>query len=104
MTDLWIDDGNHNPEQEHADPALPPPCLEAEVESETAEAEPLRTRYTDRPIRPSSNFVAQLMAIDGGYPQTRDHDRAEPDLASAAYRSTAYRPVRGFAARPLRSS
>lgn len=104
MTDIRIDDGNHNSGHANADPSLPPPCLEAEIDSETVEAEPLRTRYTDRPVRPSSNFVAQLIAIDGGSPQTRDHARAEPSLANAAYRSTAYRPARGFAARPLRSS
>ncbi|MFC0240397.1 hypothetical protein [Rhodopseudomonas telluris] len=46
-----------------------------------------RMRYTDRSVRPSANFVAQLMAIEGGYPQTRGVFRAEPDEASAAYRS-----------------
>jgi hypothetical protein len=54
-----------------------------------------RLRYTDRPVRPSANFVAQLMAVEGGYPQTRGVFRAEPDQASAAYRSTrAYAPGR----------
>lgn len=53
------------------------------------EAIPLRTRYTDREVRPSSNFVAHLMAIDGGYPQTRSSGRAEPDRATAMYRQVA---------------
>lgn len=34
-------------------------------------------------------FLAQLLAIRDQHPQTRQHRRAEPDVAIAAYRSTA---------------
>ena len=47
----------------------------------------IRTRYTDRLVRPDSTFVAHLMAIDQQYPQTREWLRAEPAQAMAAYRS-----------------
>jgi hypothetical protein len=46
-----------------------------------------RTRYTDQPVRPSSNFVAQLMAVERDCQQTRNAHRAEPDQVMAAYRS-----------------
>ncbi|WP_420134842.1 hypothetical protein [Rhodopseudomonas sp.] len=69
----------------------PADAVEAEliepVPAPVMQAQP-RMRYTDRTVRPSANFVAQLMAIEGGYPQTRGVFRAEPDQASAAYRST----------------
>ncbi|RJF75780.1 hypothetical protein [Rhodopseudomonas palustris] len=64
------------------------------VEAELIEPMPVpatpaqsRTRYTDRPVRPSANFIAQLMAIEGGYQQTRGLFGAEPDQATAAYRT-----------------
>jgi len=47
----------------------------------------IRTRYTDRPVRPNSTFVAHLMAIDQHYPQTREWLRADPAQAMAAYQS-----------------
>lgn len=53
------------------------------------QAIPLRTRYTDREVRPSSNFVAHLMAVDGGFAQTRAAGRAEPGVATAMYRQAA---------------
>jgi hypothetical protein len=53
------------------------------------EAIPLRTRYTDREVRPSSNFVAHLIAIDGGYLQSRASGRVEPGQATAIYRQAA---------------
>jgi hypothetical protein len=84
MTTVWIDDGDRSQSSDAA----------AAAEAELIEPMPvpltaprMRTRYTDRPIRPSSNFIAQLMAIDGGYSQSRDCHRAEPGQATAAYRS-----------------
>ncbi|MCG6205762.1 hypothetical protein LPW26_14005 [Rhodopseudomonas sp. HC1] len=63
-------------------------AVEAElIEPVPVMSSPSRTRYTDRPVRPSANFIAQLLAIEGGYPQTRGVFRAEPDEATAAYRS-----------------
>lgn len=47
-----------------------------------------RTRFTDRTVRPSANFIAHLMAIEAGYAQTRGVLRAEPDQATAAYRTS----------------
>ena len=86
MAKVWIEDGSdlHGASAE-------PDCAEAELIEPLpvpVTPPPMRTRYTDRQVRPSSNFVAQLMAIDGGYPQTRDCNRAEPGQANAAYRST----------------
>ncbi|UYO54356.1 hypothetical protein [Rhodopseudomonas palustris] len=86
MAKVWIDDGSDI----HAASAEPD-CAEGELIEPLpipVTPPPMRTRYTDRLVRPSSNFVAQLMAIDGGYPQTRDSNRAEPGHANAAYRST----------------
>jgi hypothetical protein len=37
----------------------------------------------------SAPFVAQLVATKNRRPQTRERQRAEPDVASAAYRATA---------------
>jgi hypothetical protein len=87
MTNVWIDDSDNSrpsdatgiPDGEWIEP-MPVPVDSPQI----------RTRYTDRAVRPSSNFVAQLMAIDGGYPQTRDLNRAEPGQATAAYRGYGY--------------
>ncbi|MCD0417527.1 hypothetical protein LOC51_09900 [Rubrivivax sp. JA1024] len=85
MANIWIDDGSdvHGASAE-------PDCEEGELIEPLpipVTPPPMRTRYTDRQVRPSSNFVAHLMAIDGGYPQTRDSHRAEPGQANAAYRA-----------------
>jgi hypothetical protein len=37
----------------------------------------------------SAPFLAQLVAIKDQHPQTRERRRAEPDIASAAYRAAA---------------
>jgi hypothetical protein len=37
----------------------------------------------------SAAFLAQLVATKDQHPQTRERRRAEPDMASAAYRAAA---------------
>ncbi|WP_322514864.1 hypothetical protein SR870_17810 [Rhodopseudomonas palustris] len=84
MAKIWVDrsdddivfGADHAAEPELIEP-MPVPVL----------PQPRRSRYTDQAVRPSSNFVAQLMAVDRGYPQTRAVDRAEPGQATAAYRT-----------------
>jgi len=49
---------------------------------------PRRVEHTPRPTRyPAAAFVAQLIATQMQAPQTRARRRAEPDEASAVYRS-----------------
>ena len=85
MANIWIDQGDERIRDFGTSDAAEPELIEP-LPVPVMPVQP-RTRYTDQPVRPSSNFVAQLMAIERGYPQTRDVYRAEPDQASAAYRS-----------------
>ncbi|ABD05223.1 conserved hypothetical protein [Rhodopseudomonas palustris HaA2] len=85
MANIWIDQSDDGIRDFGASDAAEPELIEL-VPAPVMPAQP-RTRYTDRAVRPSSNFVAQLMAVERGYPQTRDVYRAEPDQATAAYRS-----------------
>jgi len=85
MAKVWIDDSD---DFQPRDEAMATDGELIEPMPVPFEPQPMRTRYTDRAVRPSSNFVAQLMAVDGAYPQTRDLSRADAGLATAAYRST----------------
>jgi hypothetical protein len=104
MAKLWI--GN---EGEQADPVAEAATIEAEIlEPSALPVMPvrMRTRYTDQPVRPSSNFVAQLMAVDRDYPQTRETFRDQPDRANTAYRTAGggYRSAAPTGARTWRTS
>ena len=43
--------------------------------------------------RPNADFIAQLIATKAQAPQTRARRRAEPDVASAAYRALGQWPT-----------
>ncbi len=60
-----------------------------------------RPRYSEQLSRPDARFVAQLMAVEQQYPQTRILQRAKPDVASAAYRSTALQQQPGPAGKRM---
>lgn len=97
MAQLWIDDLS-----EQAEPTGGVELVEAVPASDDDRAPP-RTRYTDLPVRPLSNFVAHLMAVDGD-PWTGERYRAASSQASAAYRSTvgqAYGAARGSRTRRM---
>jgi|GEM_PF-5739648 len=85
MTKIWIDQGDDDIRDFGADDAAEPELIET-LPAPVTPVQP-RMRYTDRPVRPSSNFIAQLMAIDRGNPHPREAPRAEQNQATAAYRS-----------------
>ncbi|MGP9813174.1 hypothetical protein ACTZWT_16830 [Rhodopseudomonas sp. NSM] len=86
MANIWVDHSEDDIGGCEAADAVDAELIEPMPVPLTAQSR-RRIRYTDQPVRPSANFVAQLMAIDRGYPQTRAMDRAEPGQATAAYRT-----------------